>query len=200
MPQVAVLPSGEMVYLSKDNPYTRTYQEHADSQQYDANYSPDDPHAVPLPHSLLASYQQPLILERMGRIVRLLAMFDLIFALMEVLAHMWPAAICAIMSYCGYVGARMFRRDLTRIYLVYLVFVAVIRISFAVNLVVQSTRGMDMQGNMPASAQVFAAVSGLLQLVITHFVWRFYTLLPTTEEEARFVQFVAEHQASRGLV
>ena len=79
VPQVAVLPSGEMVYLSKDNPYARTYAENADpSAQHDSMGVGDDPYAIPLPHSLLATYQQPLVLERMGRIVRLLAMFDLV--------------------------------------------------------------------------------------------------------------------------
>jgi len=81
LPQVAVLPSGEMVYLSKDNPYARTYAEHADSSGHDASGRPgDDPYAVPIPPALLASFQQPIILERMGRIVRLLAMFDLVRA------------------------------------------------------------------------------------------------------------------------
>jgi hypothetical protein len=70
-----------MVYLSKDNPYARTYAEHADPNGYDGNGRPgDDPYAVPVPPMLLANYQQPLILERMGRIVRLLAMFDLVRA------------------------------------------------------------------------------------------------------------------------
>lgn len=80
LPQVAVLPSGEMVYLSKDNPYARTYAEHVGQGEFGTNGQPhDDPYAVPVPPALLASYQQPLILERMGRIVRLLAMFDLVW-------------------------------------------------------------------------------------------------------------------------
>lgn len=128
----------------------------------------------------------------MGRIVRLLAMFDLIFSLMNVLARMWPAAITAIMAYCGYVGARMFRRDLTRVYLFYLIFIAVVRISVTVH--------WAMVPDVSASAQLFLVVSSVLQLVIAHFVWRFYSLLPTSEEESRFVQFVAEQQAGRGLV
>ncbi|KAG8459888.1 hypothetical protein KFE25_010937 [Diacronema lutheri] len=167
--------------------------EHADSSGHDASGRPgDDPYAVPIPPALLASFQQPIILERMGRIVRLLAMFDLIFSLMNVLARMWPAAITAIMAYCGYVGARMFRRDLTRVYLFYLVFIAIVRISVTVH--------WAMVPDVSMSAQVFLVISSILQLVIAHFVWRFYSLLPTTEEESRFVQFVAEHQSGRGLV
>lgn len=81
VPKVAVLPSGEMVYLSKDNPYARTYVEHADTRDLDPSERPDEDSAsVPVPEPLLASFQQPLILERMGRIVRLLAMFDLVRA------------------------------------------------------------------------------------------------------------------------
>jgi membrane protein YdbS with pleckstrin-like domain len=111
---------------------------------------------------------------------------------MNVLARMWPAAITAIMAYCGYVGARMFRRDLTRVYLFYLIFIAIVRISFTVK--------WSIEPDVSTSAQVFLVISSVLQLVIAHFVWRFYSLLPTTEEESRFIQFVAEHQSGRGLV
>ncbi|KAJ1635726.1 hypothetical protein T492DRAFT_964398 [Pavlovales sp. CCMP2436] len=191
IPQVAVLPSGEMVYLSKENPYNRAF---AENNAEPGTYGPgDDPYAAgSIPPALLAQYQQPLILERMGRIVRLLAMFDLIFSLMNVLARMWPAAITAVMAYCGYVGARMFRRDLTRVYLFYLIFIAIVRISVTVH--------WSIEPNVSFSAQIFLVVSSLLQLVIAHFVWRFYSLLPTSEEESRFIQMVAEHQSGRGLV
>lgn len=111
---------------------------------------------------------------------------------MNVLARMWPAAITAVMAYCGYVGARMFRRDLTRVYLFYLIFIAIVRISVTVH--------WAMVPDVSTSAQVFLVISSILQLVIAHFVWRFYSLLPTSEEESRFIQFVAEHQLGRGLV
>ena len=92
--------------------------------------------------------------------VRLLAMFDMAFSLMHAVADMcasphveglgpaptartlalkplplasrWPAAIAAIMSYCGYLGARTFRRDLSRVYLVYLVLFALFRVALSV--------------------------------------------------------------------
>lgn len=54
-PQVAVLPSGEMVYLSKDNPYARSYAEHTGVEHDPSN---GDPYAVPVPPALLATYQQ----------------------------------------------------------------------------------------------------------------------------------------------
>lgn len=212
VPQVCVLPDGEMVFLSKDNPYARSF---AESNGGGAGAPSSDPYAVPVPEPLLANFQQPIILERMGRIVRLLALFDLvrasagpgarrspcphrprvapqIFSLMNVLANLWPAAITAIMAYCGYVGARMFRRDLTRVYLFYVILIAIVRISVTVQ--------WALAPNVSASAQIFLVISSVLQLVIAHFVWRFYSLLPTTEEESRFIQYVAEAQAGRGIV
>lgn len=124
-----------------------------------------------------------------------------ILSLMNVLAQLWPAAITAIMAYCGYVGARMFRRDLTRVYLVYLVFIAIVRISVTVHLSVVSSHHESGEEEFVApAAQVFLVVSSVLQIVIAHFVWKFYSLLPTTEEESRFVQYIAENQAGRGLL
>eukprot|EP00966_Prymnesium_polylepis_P146143 3375637-Prymnesium_polylepis.1 len=46
-------------------------------------------------------------------------------------ARRWPAAIAAGMSYCGYLGARTFRRDLSRVYLVYLVLFALARVALS---------------------------------------------------------------------
>ena len=60
-------------------------------------------------------------------------MFDMAFSLMHAVAEMWPAAIAAMMSYCGYLGARTFRRDLTRVYLVYLVLFAIARVVLSVS-------------------------------------------------------------------
>ena len=49
-------------------------------------------------------------------------------------------------------------------------------------------------GQAPARAP-----GAIVQLVIAHFVWRFYSLLPTSLEEARFVQFVAEQHQMQAL-
>ena len=47
----------------------------------------------------------------------------------------------------------------------------------------------------PASLPIYLSLTAVVQLVIAHFVWRFYSLLPTTVEQARFVQYVAEQHA-----
>ena len=47
----------------------------------------------------------------------------------------------------------------------------------------------------PSSLPIYLSLTALVQLVIAHFVWRFYTLLPTTIEQARFVHYVAEQHA-----
>lgn len=125
--QAAVMPDGSLVMLSPSNPYG---PEIAKARRIDNNESA-------IAEGLEAYrtlYQPALALEHMARVVRMLAMFDMLFSLMRAFADMWPAVIATVMSYCGYLGARTFRRDLTRIYLYYLVTYALIRLIFAVSL------------------------------------------------------------------
>lgn len=198
-PQVAVLPNGEIMYLSPENPYAQAYGTAVNPQADDYSAMPSPAGAAPgIPSPLLTHFQQPILLERMARIVRLLAMFDLVFSLMNVLANVWPAAITAVMAYCGYVGARMFRRDLTRVYLVYLVMMAMARVAVSVHLTVSAE--MHDGHAISLAAQVFLVISSVLQLIIANFVWKFYSLLPTSDDEARFLQYVTEHHNSMSLV
>ena len=131
----------------------------------------------------------------MGRVVRLLATFDMVFSMMHAVQEAWPAAVAATMSYCGYLGARTFRRDLTLVYLVYLtVFAAARLIVRSVTYVANSTEETELAQISAVSAVL--VLNTVLQLVIAQFVWRFYTLLPTSVEAARFVQQVSEHRAA----
>lgn len=178
--QAAVMPDGSLVMLSVSNPYQPAIAKarrvergpmHVDDAAYEQFYRP------------------ALALERMARIVRVLAMFDLIFSLLHAFSNQWPAAVVALMSYCGYIGARTFRRDLIRIYLFYLVVFAVARMTFSAALFAQQASQKPAAGN---GLPIYMAVAAGVQIVIAHFVWRFYSMLPTSLNEARFVQLVSE--------
>ena len=55
-----------------------------------------------LPHLVLAA---ALRLERMARVVRLLALIDMLLSMSHLFVAVWPAAMAVGMSYCGYAGA-----------------------------------------------------------------------------------------------
>lgn len=184
-PQAAVQPDGTVVMLlSPSNPYAAA----AAAEQGVNEAPPIDPLA--LERAVLERFQGPLQLERMARIVRLLAMFDIVFSLMHAMADMWPAALATVMSYSGYLGAKLFRRDLTRVYLLYLTLFALARVALSMHFLLT-----PLPASAPASLPIYLSLTAVVQLVIAHFVWRFYSLLPTTVEQARFVQYVAEQHA-----
>ena len=56
---------------------------------------------------------------------------------------------------------------------------------------------LPLPANAPASLPLYMALTAFVQLVIAHFVWRFYRMLPRSLEEARFVQHVSELQQQR---
>merc|ERR1711871_1304754 len=107
---------------------------------------------------LMRIYRPALQLERMARLVRLLAMFDMAFSLMHAVSTMWPAAIAALMSYCGYLGARTFRRDLTRVYLIYLVLFAVARVALSVHFSFS-----PLPSNAPDGLPAYMGLTALVQ-------------------------------------
>lgn len=183
-PQAAVQPDGTVVMLlSPDNPYAAAAAA-AEQEVNPANEAP------PFDPQVLEQFQGPLQLERMARIVRLLAMFDIAFNLMHAMGDMWPAALATVMSYSGYLGAKLFRRDLTRVYLLYLTIFAMARVGLSMHFLLT-----PLPASAPASLPIYLSLTAVVQLVIAHFVWRFYSLLPTTVEQARFVQYVAEQHA-----
>lgn len=188
-PQAAQMPDGTIVILSAENPYRQA----AESVPAEAASPPEHPPQVAITAADLHHFYRPAMqLERMARLVRLLAIIDMAFGLMHAMADTWPAAIAALMSYCGYLGARTFRRDLTRIYLVYLMIFALIRVIVSARFIMQSSP----EGSS-ASLPVYFSMTALVQLVIAHFVWHFYSLLPTTNQQARFVQYLAEQHSAR---
>lgn len=190
-PQAAVMPDGQLVMLiSPDNPYRSAIQ--PSSMQIDER--PVGVTSRPDPAAVMAVLRPALRLERMARLVRLLALFDMTFSLMHAIADMWPAAIAAIMSYCGYMGARTFRRDLSRVYLIYLVLFALARVALSAHFIFS-----PLPVNSPPSLPMYMVLTALVQLVIAHFVYRFYTMLPDTLDEARFVQHIAEMQSQHVL-
>jgi len=189
--QVMRNPDGSMVMLlSPNNPYHKAQLEHEGAAAPPQDSGSESPPAVNQ-RLILEQFHGPLQLERMARVVRLLALFDMAFSLMHAMADLWPAAVAAsVMSYSGYLGARLFRRDLTRVYLVYLTLFALSRVAFALQYLV-----VPLPATAPASLPVYLSLTAMVQLVIAHFVWRFYTLLPNTIEQARFVHYVAEQHA-----
>lgn len=181
-PQAAVQPDGTVVMLlSPSNPYATA----AAAQEVQPVQE-----ALPVDPAVLEQFYGPLQLERMARIVRLLALFDIAFSVMHAMTDMWPAALAAVMSYSGYMGAKLFRRDLTRVYLLYLILFALARVALAIHFL-----ATPLPASAPASLPIYLSLTSLFQLLIAHFVWRFYSLLPTTLEQARFVQYVAEQHA-----
>lgn len=182
IPQAAIMPDGQLVMLSPENPLAPQNLAQATSEAGSTNEIPVMQFSMAAMQQI---YQPALQLERMARVVRLLAMFDMTFSLMHAVSDMWPAAIAAIMSYCGYLGARTFRRDLTRIYLLYLMLFAFAR-------VLLSARYSIAVEDAPPSLPIYMSLTALVQLIISHFVWRFYCLLPTSNEQARLVQFFSE--------
>ena len=73
----------------------------------------------------------------------------------------------------------------------YLTLFALSRVAFALQFLV-----VPLPATAPASLPVYLSLTAMVQLVIAHFVWRFYTLLPNTVEQARFVHYVAEQHAT----
>ena len=185
-PQACVMPDGSVVMLSKENPYREALE---GSQT--ASAADGEEFADPSPRVISAAVlHAPLQLERMARVVRLLALFDLAFALLHTVADTWPAFMAAIMSYCGYLGARLFRRDLTRVYLIYLVLFCFARAALALHFVISPPSNADAAKSLPT----YLALTAMVQAVIAHFVYRFMRLLPTSAEGARFVQALVEAQ------
>ncbi len=121
--------------------------------------------------------------------VRLLAVFDMVFSLTHAMVDTWPAAAASLMAFCGYLGATTFRRDLTRIYLVYLVLFALTRIALSLHVVLFAVES-HAQGSGALSA--YTAMAAFFQIFIAHFVYRFYSALPTNLNDARFMQFVSD--------
>lgn len=203
-PQVAVLPSGEMVFLSPENPYAMAYsgmangipqcpdpsqpQMHMQQPQQQLHGIP--PGSVAIPPSILNGFQRPLALERMARVVRILAMIDMFFSLLLIVNGAYIYALTAIMAYCGYAGARTFRRVLTRVYLVYLVMTAVVNVTFTVCMLSENLSDNTVEPSMA----VFRVLTALMQLFIAQFVWKFYQLLPTSDDEAYFLQHVLQQR------
>jgi hypothetical protein len=182
-------PDGSMVMLlSPNNPYHKAQLEHDGSAPPQDSGTESPPVINP---AILEQFHGPLQLERMARVVRLLALFDMAFSLMHAVVDLWPAFVAtSVMSYSGYLGARLFRRDLTRVYLVYLTIFALSRVALAAQYLL-----VPLPATAPPSLPVYLSLTAMVQLVIAHFVWRFYTLLPNTIEQARFVHYVAEQHA-----
>ena len=94
--------------------------------------------------------------------MRLLALFDMAFSLMHAMADMWPAAIATVMSYSGYLGARLFRRDLTRVYLIYLTLFALARVALAVHFFMAPLPGTPARPARPSRYGVAPLITRLL--------------------------------------
>jgi len=186
-PRVAEMPDGSVVMLSPDNPYCSE----AGSQRSDGAADGGDSVVCVLPQFISAA----LRLERMARVVRLLAIIDMVLSMTHLFVSVWPAVMAVGMSYCGYAGAKMFRRDLTRVYLAFLVLFAATRVTLCSRYLLAS----DELGLSP-SMRVHLTLSAIIQLVIANFVWRFYCLLPTSLDEARLVQHVAEQHFLGGAL
>ena len=93
-------PDGSMVMLlSPNNPYHKAQLEH-DGAAAPPQEGIETP---PVIHpAILEQFHGPLQLERMARVVRLLALFDMAFSLLHAMADLWPAAVAAsVMSYSG---------------------------------------------------------------------------------------------------
>ena len=169
-------PDGSMVMLlSPNNPYHKAQLEHDGSAPPQDSGTESPPVINP---AILEQFHGPLQLERMARVVRLLALFDMAFSLMHAVVDLWPAFVAtSVMSYSGYLGARLFRRDLTRVYLVYLTIFALSRVALAAQYLL-----VPLPATAPPSLPVYLSLTAMVQMVIAHFVWRFYTLLPNTIE------------------
>ena len=93
-------PDGSMVMLlSPNNPYHKAQLEHdgAAAPPQEGTETPPVIHPA-----ILEQFHGPLQLERMARVVRLLALFDMAFSLLHAMADLWPAAVAAsVMSYSG---------------------------------------------------------------------------------------------------
>jgi len=188
VPCVAEMPDGSVVMLSPDNPYS--CEAAAGTQRRNGATEGDDAVCL-LPQFISAA----LRLERMARVVRLLAIIDMVLSMTHVIVSVWPAVMAVGMSYCGYAGAKLFRRDLTQVYLAFLMLFAAGRVAICTRYFLVS----DELGLSP-SMRVHLTLSAGIQLVIAHFVWRFCSLLPSSLLEARLVQHVAEQHSLGGAL
>ena len=187
-PQAAVMPDGSLVMLSPSNPFGAAI----------AKARLVEPQDLGVNDAAFEQFYRPALeLERMARVVRILSLFDLVFSLMHAFAAMSPAALVALMSYSGYIGARTFRRDLTRIYLTYLVLFALARVVLSARLFAAEASGDPaMAGAASHNVAISTAVAAGVQILIATFVWRFYSLLPTSLAQARLLQLVSERTMS----
>ena len=120
IPEGKEIPDGSLVMLSAANPYSEAQKQAAAAEDAAQRQALSEV-------TVLA-----IRLERRARVVRLLALFDMIFSMMHAMTDTWAASFAAIMSYCGYLGASTFRRDLTGVYLFYLILFAFTRISLSI--------------------------------------------------------------------
>jgi len=199
-PKAVVMPDGQVVLLSPANPLREAAESATGQAQPEDGPQPadsDNTHiyfTADLPSREHEIVMRALYLERMARVVRLLALIDMVFSAMQVITS-WPAAIAAAISYCGYLGAKTFRRDLNRIFLIFLILCAVGRAFAALHFIFSPPLP-----HLPPSLPFYLSLSALLQLIIARFVYRFHCMRPTTEEGARLMQDTAERATAMLVV
>ena len=62
-----------------------------------------------------------------------------------------------------------------QVYLVYLVLFALARVALSAHFILS-----PLPAKAPSSLPLYMVLTALVQLVIAHFVWRFYSMLPNT--------------------
>lgn len=170
-------PDGSISYISQCNPYlSEPNTDQENESQNNINIIMDNEQILSINQDFI---YLAYLLERMGRIIRYCAMFDVIFSLIYFLMGSWLDFIGIIASGLGYYGTVRFKRPCIIIYFIYLCFVTLFRFSspFIIPLLVNY---IDYPKDIVVNGLYnYNIISGILELIIAYFVYKFLRLIPS---------------------
>ena len=114
--------------------------------------------------------ERALELERRASVVRVLTAIDVFVSMLNftLYGYVISAATCMV-SYIGYHGASLYRRSMIIGYLVYQILLSITRCVMVIYV---------FRNHNDTNLMILAPISYLVQLYITWYVGRFYTILP----------------------
>ena len=109
-------------------------------------------------------------LEKRASVVRALTAIDFFISLLNFTLYGYVFSVLTCMvSYIGYHGAALYRRSMIIGYLVYQVLLSITRCTMVIYV---------FKTHTDTELMVITPISYLLQLYITWYVWKFYSILP----------------------
>ena len=151
--------------VSPDNPYKECPS--STELEYNTTWVYFGDSAVPLDEEDIS---RALELERRAGSVRVLTAIDVFMNILNFVSfgYIFSILACAV-SYIGYHGAMLYRKQMIVGYLTYQFFLTVARFSLMIYVFI---------GHQNEYMMIITPISALIQMYITIYVWNFYSILP----------------------